>query len=165
MKDIVGEGTARARKIAEQVREDVELARTAFTRPRVQKVFKKPSLTRQEFREQCDLGKTIERFRKTPEGRLALAKAQGVVGGQFLDVSGVPDYRTALDNVSRANEAFMRLPALVRRRFGNDPALFLDFCSDPRNSDELIKLGLAERRVNAVAKPVKGADAPSPAAG
>lgn len=113
-------------------------------RVRVQKFFRKPSLTRQEFKDEADLGKTIKRFAKTPEGRVALQNAQGFVSGRFEDVSEIPDYRTALDQVNAANRKFMALPAIVRKRFDNDAALFLDFCSDPKNIDELRKLGLAK---------------------
>ena len=37
----------------------------------------------------------------------------------------------------------MTMPADVRARFNNDPALFVDFCSDEANLDEMRKLGLA----------------------
>jgi len=105
------------------------------------------SLTRQEFKDECDLELTIKRFSRTDEGRQALAKAQGFIGGRFEDVSDIPDYRTALDQVQRAKEAFERLPAMLRKRFDNDAALFLDFVDNPANLDELISLGLAKPKV------------------
>jgi phage internal scaffolding protein len=109
---------------------------------RVQYFCEGPSLTRQEFRDECDLGKIIARFSMTPEGQEALMKAQGYLDARFEDVSGVVDYQTALEQVKAADEAFMRLPAIVRTRFDNDPAKFLDFVDDPKNGDEMIKLGL-----------------------
>lgn len=36
----------------------------------------------------------------------------------------------------------MDLPAKVRSRFENDPQKFLEFCSDPKNRDEAVSLGL-----------------------
>lgn len=128
-------------------------------RIRYQKFFSKPSLTRQEFKDEADLGKTIKRFAKTPEGRRAIMNAQ-VAPGRYEDVSSVPDYRTALEQVELANRRFMALPALVRKRFDNDAALFLDFCSDPRNLPELRKLGLANPEV---VKPVEGGSPNAPA--
>jgi len=114
-------------------------------RKRVQKFFTKPSRTKQEFKDECDLGLIIKRFSKTPEGRRALANAQGFAEtAQFGDVSAVPDFRTARDLVNAANASFMALPAIVRRRFDNDPAQFLDFCNDPNNLDEARSLGLAK---------------------
>lgn len=112
---------------------------------RVQKFFKKPSLTRQEFKQDCDLGLLLKRFGRTPEGMAALKNAQGFVEGvNFADVSNVVDYRTALDQIQQANASFMALPAILRRRFDNDPAIFLDFVTNPANLDECRALGLAK---------------------
>jgi len=128
-------------------------------RPRVKKVFKKPSLTRQEFKQDCDLGLILKRFGKTPEGQHALRNAQGFVEGlQFGDVSSVPEYRQYRDIVNAAEAKFMALPAIVRRRFDNDPAQFLDFMADSRNKEEGIRLGLIKPQVES---PVKAADAAS----
>lgn len=113
------------------------------SRPRVQKFFTKPGLTRQEFKQDCDLGLIIKRFQRTPEGRAALANASGFAEGcRFGDVSAVPDFRAARDAVIAAQAKFMALPAIVRRRFGNDPAEFLDFMQNPANADEALSLGL-----------------------
>lgn len=114
-------------------------------RKRVQVFFNEPSLTRQEFKDECDLGLTIKRFAKTPEGRSVLAKAQGFAeGARFDDVSAVPDFRAARDAVNAANASFMALPAVVRKRFDNDAAEFLDFATNPNNLDEMRKMGLAK---------------------
>lgn len=114
-------------------------------RPRVKKIFTKPSLTRQEFKEECDLAITLKKFGKTVEGQRALRNAQGFAEGlKFGDVSSVPDFRAARDAVNAANASFMALPPLVRRRFENDPAQFLDFMSNPANQDEARALGLCK---------------------
>lgn len=114
-------------------------------RKRVQKVFTKPSLTRQEFKENCDLSLILKKFGKTPEGRAALQNAQGYAeNAQFYDVSVVPDYRAALDQINAANAKFMALPAILRRRFDNDAAQFLDFVLNEDNLEECRKLGLAK---------------------
>jgi len=126
-------------------------------RERVQIFFPNKTLTRQEFKSECDLGAIIKRFQRTPEGREILSRLPTNSGGQYLDVTDVPDFRAARDAVNRANASFMALPAVVRKRFSNDPAEFMDFCADPANLPELRKLGLA--------KPVKEADASVPAAG
>lgn len=61
-----------------------------------------------------------------------------------LDLSEAPDtFRGAMEILERARDTFMELPAAVRTRFDNDPALFMDFCSDPANLPEMRKLGLA----------------------
>ncbi len=71
----------------------------------------------------------------------------------FADVSDAPDYRTALDLIQKADELFMDIPAAVRARFENDPAIFLDFTSDPANRDEMVEMGLLEKPV-VVVEPV-----------
>lgn len=124
--------------------------------------FDDPSLTRQEFKDECDLGKIIARFSATPEGLEQLQMARSFVESRFEDVSGITDYQSALNAVKAADEAFLRLPPLVRTKFDNDPAKFLDFVDDPKNIDELRSLGLASPKVES---PVKGAEAPKTPAG
>lgn len=114
------------------------------TRPRVRKFFNNPSLTRQEFKDECDLAKVIARFGKTPEGRSALAQMQGAVGGSFEDCTVIPDFRSAKDTMLRGEQAFYRLPLQFRARFDHDVAACLDFLADPANVDELRSLGLAK---------------------
>lgn len=53
------------------------------------------------------------------------------------------DFQSAQDMIIEANKSFAALPAKVRARFGNDPAKFVDFFSDPENIGEAVKLGLA----------------------
>lgn len=113
-------------------------------RERVQKKFLKPSLTRQEFKEECDLAAILRKFAKDPEGLQALLSVQDTVPLRYEDVTEIPDYRTALNTVNAVNVKFMTLPATVRRRFDNDPAVFLDFCQNPDNLPELRKMGLAK---------------------
>ncbi len=65
----------------------------------------------------------------------------------YADVADAPDYRTALDLIGKADELFMGVPATLRARFDNDPAVFLDWTSDPANRDEMVELGLIEKPV------------------
>lgn len=116
------------------------------SRPRVQIFFDDcPSLTRQEFKDECDLGKILERFRRTPEGEEAFRSASGFAEEcRFDDVSCVPDFRASRDTIIAAEAKFMALPPMVRRRFDNDAAAFLDFVQDPKNLDEARALGLCK---------------------
>jgi len=111
---------------------------------RVQKHFTQPSRTKQSFKDECDINLIMKRFKRVMNADF-LQKFNGFVGGQFGDFSEVTDYRSALDQVRQAQGVFEALPAIVRKRFNNDPALFLDFCHDPKNSDELVTLGLATK--------------------
>lgn len=98
-----------------------------------------PSLAQQHLAEECDINYIVERFGVT--GQLPEAGAYTPTYGDF---TGIGDYRQALDAVSAADAAFMALPANIRERFDNDPALFVDFCSstDPADRSEAIELGL-----------------------
>lgn len=118
-------------------------------RIRVQKVFEKPSRTKQSFKDECDINKIMKRF-KNVAGADYLATFNECVSGHFGDVSDIPDYRAARDQIMRAEALFEALPSIVRKRFDNDPAAFVDFCSNPANQDELIKLGLANPKQDVV---------------
>lgn len=110
---------------------------------RVKKYFNNPSLTKQSFKDECDINVIMKRFRKVQNVDF-LNRYQGYLDGQFGDFSQVQDYRTAIDQIQQARGVFDALPSKVRSRFGNDPAEFLDFVHNPANSDELVAMGLAE---------------------
>jgi phage internal scaffolding protein len=95
-----------------------------------------PTLTQQQFKEQCDINNIIKHYTQT--GELPLSKKVG----QFLDVSNVQDYQTALQTVFDAQKAFDNLPSHVRSKFHNDPNNLLAFIEDDSNYEEAIKLGL-----------------------
>lgn len=98
-------------------------------------------LTHQSFKDECDINIIIK--------RLDLSGFLHERGGrvpQFLDVSQVPDYHSALNQVIYAQSLFDDLPADLRTRFRNDPGEFVAFCSDPSNAVEAVSLGLAVPR-------------------
>jgi len=99
-------------------------------------VFSKPSLAKQSFRDECDINNILRQFNVT--GELPV----GSVQPQYGDFSGITDYQSALNAVMAAQDSFLELPAKVRARFDNDPAVFLDFVSDEANRDEMKALGL-----------------------
>lgn len=104
-----------------------------------------PSMTKQSFAEECDINTIVRRF--NVGGDLP----SGVRMPTYGDFDTVNDFRTALDAVVQAREAFDQMPANVRYRFHNDPAEFVDFCSDEANRPEAIKLGLVEAQAAALA--------------
>jgi phage internal scaffolding protein len=129
---------------------------TEEKRKRVQVKFTLPSMTKQSFKKDCDVNAIVARFKKTC-GVDFLTRFQGYVDGNFGDFTDVVDYRTAIEQIRKADETFMNLPAQVRANFLNDPAQFLDFVQNPANVDELVKMGLAT-------KP-EGSNIPVPSAG
>lgn len=94
------------------------------------------SLAKQSFAEECDINTIVRRFGVT--GELPV----GVRAPTYGDFTGIFDFRTAMSAIAQAGEAFDEMPAEVRARFHNDPAEFVDFCSNEANRDEAIRLGL-----------------------
>lgn len=107
-----------------------------------------PSLTKQAFKDECDINKIVERHaaQGTLDEYLGLSFQQR--SGQYLDLSESVDFQTAHNIVQNAQNAFNSLPARVRERFQNDPGQFLEFMSDPKNAEEAVTLGLAEKVSN-----------------
>jgi phage internal scaffolding protein len=104
-----------------------------------------PSRTKQAFKEECDINTILKRFNVT--GQLPVGPLQP----QYGDFSGVYDYQTALNAVIAAQDSFNALPAMLRNRFANDPAAFVDFCSDESNREEMTRLGLVIEKATQVA--------------
>lgn len=98
-----------------------------------------PSLTKQCFRDECDINNILRRYQKT--GQLPSLIAGNPVYGDFSEIG---DYQTALDVVARAQIQFASLPAVVRDRFAHSPEQFLEFVNDPANIEELKKMGLTK---------------------
>lgn len=95
-----------------------------------------PGMVDPSHKEETDVNWIIDRFHKT-------GVLPGVdVGSVFADIADAPTYHDAMNIVARANEQFEALDARVRKRFSNDPAEFLAFCSDESNRPEMEKLGL-----------------------
>jgi len=100
------------------------------------------SVVQQQFADECDINTIVKRFGLTGE----LPNGVDIpLSGDFTEVT---DFQTAMNLVRRSQEAFLELPAHIRERFANDPALVMKFLDDPSNREEAINLGI-------VAKPVE----------
>ena len=95
------------------------------------------SLTQQQFKEESDINTIVARFMKS--GVLPTSTNMP----QYVDYEGVFDFQSAMNVIRSADENFMRMDAKVRARFNNSPQEFLEFFSNPENTDEAIRLGLA----------------------
>lgn len=99
-----------------------------------------PSMTRQEFKDECDINVLMDRY--LVHG-MPLPDNSGEA--MYVDWSAMPsDLMGALEAFDMAETAFMTLPAKVRDRFSNNPVDFVDFASDPKNLDQLREWGLAK---------------------
>lgn len=99
-----------------------------------------PSLTRQEFAEDCDVNVLMSRYENTGQMLPHAARQEPA----YLDLSDVPDLHTAMNVMNAAVEAFSSLPARVRFEFENDPMQFVEFAEDPANLDQMRQWGLAK---------------------
>ncbi|WNK14164.1 MAG: internal scaffolding protein [Microvirus sp.] len=118
-----------------------------------------PSLTRQEFAEECDINTLMKRY-ETYGTSVNGLRPDAQKDAFYADFSQMPnnllDY---MGMVKEAETAFMMLPASVRREFDNDAVAFVDFASDPSNIEQMRNWGLAapakapERPLGAVSSP------------
>lgn len=92
--------------------------------------------TKQSFKDECDINNVMGRYLST--GELPVINQQAP---QYLDVTGI-EYQNAMEFIAGAQTLFNELPSGVRTRFANDPAQFLDFCSDEKNRGEMAQMGL-----------------------
>lgn len=97
-----------------------------------------PSLTRQEFADECDINVIMAQYEKT-----GVVSHMSPREPMYVDLTGVPDFRNAMDMMLDAEKAFMSLPAKVRKEFDNDARNFVDFASNPDNLDKMREWGLA----------------------
>lgn len=69
---------------------------------------------------------------------------------QFVQSVAPRDLATAMDVVNKAREQFEQLPVEVRDKFNYNPYRFMEFVTNDKNKEELVKMGLAN-----IVKPVK----------
>jgi len=104
--------------------------------------------TKQEFKDECDINILMSRYQST--GQLPIINERAP---QYLDVTGI-DYQTLMEFVAGANTLFNELPSRIRERFSNDPAQFLDFCSNENNRPEMAEMGLLRPDYVAPSEPI-----------
>lgn len=115
-------------------------------------------MTKQSFKDECDINSIVKKALRN--GLLP----DGNVNPMYGDFSDVKDYQEGLNVVRRAEMQFKSLPAHIRSKFDNDPAKLLEFVADPKNTEEMIELGLAQRIVPEPIEPPKGSGTqPAPA--
>lgn len=139
--------------------------------------FEGPSLTRQEFAEECDINNLMKRYEGHNTGPSGLPRMPEVQPF-YVDFGEMPtnlmDYMAMM---KQAEESFMTLPAAVRKEMDNSPMNFINYASDVANLEQMRKWGLAPpekvpdapMRVQVVpdpsSAPKPAGDAPPPAGG
>lgn len=104
-------------------------------------LVKLPTMTKQEFKRECDINNIIKHFSTTGMFNHVNTRANQ---GAYQDLPDSIDFQDSLNTIKAAEAAFMSLPAKVRDRFGQDPGEFLAFMADAANVEEIQKLGLAK---------------------
>lgn len=105
--------------------------------PRVTLACPLPTMTKQSFREECDINNIMARYKAS-----GIIDHQNAHQGRYEDLPSELDYHADLLAVMSAQDAFASLPAAMRARFENDPAKFVGFVQNPDNQAEIDKMGL-----------------------
>lgn len=101
-----------------------------------------PSMTKQEFTAEVDINNIVKRFINSGGDPTSLPFTDRKA--MYGDFTMLPDsYQSALNYVLDTKAEFMKLPADQRAKFDNNPQVFLDYVSDPKNLDALVEMGLA----------------------
>jgi len=103
---------------------------------RVQSVNDEPSLAQQHLKDSVSITSILERYHRTGEFH-HVNRSEGVYG----DFTMYNDFRSSIHQVKNAQAQFDSLPAHLRSKFGNDPALLIEYLQNPLNNEEAIKLG------------------------
>lgn len=132
-------------------------------------------LANQEFKEQCDINRTLDRAKRGAS--LSHLLNHGGRYGDFSDFNA-RTYNDLLERLADMHSIFYDLPAATREEFGNNPGAFFAFVNNPENEGrlpellpELVKPGrqfpdvignaakaFAEAAIAAVQEPPSGGD-------
>lgn len=99
------------------------------------------SLALQSMEEESNINTIVRKFGVTGE------LPSDVKMPQTGDFTNLPDFHTAMNIVRKTQEEFLRVPAEIRARFGNDPQAFMMFVEDDANRDEARRMGLLKPEV------------------
>lgn len=99
------------------------------------------SKTHQSFAKDADINNIMSRYAKTG---VLVDPLKVDLGRQphFGDFSDIADFNTLVNRVQQAQDDFMTLPALVRRRFNNNVQECIEFIADPANLKEAVAMKL-----------------------
>lgn len=109
---------------------------TTAPRNRVTVDCSRPELTEQEHANSCNINFIVAQFEKTGE------LPQSVRIPKFQDNTETPTLEEAFNVARDATNAFLDLPATLRRQMDNNPENLESFILDPDNYDTLKKHGV-----------------------
>lgn len=94
------------------------------------------TLTEQNHKERVQIQNILHKFTKT--GMLTHVNR---LEGKYGDFPTHIEFHAMQNIIAKAQSMFESIPAQIRAKFQNDPAVFLEAVHDPANRDELIELG------------------------
>lgn len=124
-------------------------------RGRVTIKFTEPTLTKQSFKDECNINLIMAKYQKSG----AITHLQNHEGSYGF--ASAVDFTESMQIVTKANSMFADLPSSIRTKFENEPAKFLEFVQNPENAKELVELGLATPRTPTPSKKEKTAPEPT----
>lgn len=116
------------------------------------------SLTKQAFKDECDINKIMRQYTRT-----GVIEHGNASTPNYGDAPAI-DFQEAMNAVLQAEQTFDQLPSEVRREFNNNPAEMIDFCANPENLDRARALGLAKPAEIVPDSPLELPPEPSPPA-
>lgn len=93
-------------------------------------------MTEQNHKDQCDVNKIIKKYDKN-----GIISHVSSMKAEFGDCPAV-EYKEMQDRLVKMQGEFNKLPASIKKRFGNNPFSLIAFMDDAGNRDEAIKLGM-----------------------
>lgn len=97
-----------------------------------------PSKTQQQFKDTVDVNNIMKKYKKTG----VVTHLRNAAQGLYMDLTAIPDLAEAKMQIAHAEELFMQIPAELRLKFNNDPALLISYLKDPANKKEAQAHGL-----------------------
>jgi hypothetical protein len=77
---------------------------------------------------------------------MPVGQTGGTLTPQFGDFSDIPDLAGVYSAIDKAKSDFDVMPLEIRERFNYNPELFLSFINNPKNIDEMVRLGILVKR-------------------
>lgn len=111
------------------------------------------SLTQQQYTDEVNLNVMMARM-GMKDGSIPPGAFDPRQFGTVQDFSDAPDLKEIFDRTFAARDMFMQLPATIRNRFSNNPAIMLDWVNNPANLEEARKLGFFEPAKTGAPAPV-----------
>ena len=120
-----------------------------------------PELTEQSNAIGMSPKEQVEKFLKTGQKPTNVVDPSKL---KFGDFTKADNYQDVLNIQIQAQESLSSLPSSLRERFRNDPAKLMEFCLNPKNKEEMDKLGMLSKEASQALKDAKKAKAEAEAA-